>query len=107
MKQSSDGLKVSILGREYFIACTMNEQDAVGKAATYLDRKMREIQNSGRVVGVERCAIMAALNVTHQLLKLEKEIVEHDSLSTDVEKRLESISRKIESAVEQQHQMMV
>lgn len=107
MKQSSDGLKVSILGREYFIACTMSEQEAVGKAATYLDRKMREIQSSGRVVGVERCAIMAALNVTHQLLKLEKEIVEHDSLSTDVEKRLESISQKIESAVEDQRATMV
>ena len=103
MKQSSDGLKVSILGREYFIACSNNEQEAVSKAATYLDRKMREIQSSGRVVGVERCAIMAALNVTHQLLKLEKEIDDHDSVSGDIERRLESITRKIETAVEQQH----
>jgi cell division protein ZapA len=62
------GLDVSIMGREFRVACPEDEQDELLAAVNYLDRKMREIRDSGKVIGVERIAIMAALNIAHELL---------------------------------------
>jgi cell division protein ZapA len=62
------GLDVSIMGREFRISCTEDEQKDLLKATEYLNNKMREIRDSGKVIGVERIAIMAALNIAHELL---------------------------------------
>jgi len=62
------GLDVSIMGREFRVACPEDEQEELLAAVSYLDRKMREIRDSGKVIGVERIAIMAALNIAHELL---------------------------------------
>lgn len=61
-------LDVSIMGREFRVACPDDEQEELLSAVSYLDRKMREIRDSGKVIGVERIAIMAALNIAHELL---------------------------------------
>jgi cell division protein ZapA len=61
-------LDVTIMGREFRVSCPDNEKSSLLEAATYLDRKMREIRESGKVIGVERIAIMAALNIAHDLL---------------------------------------
>lgn len=61
-------LDVTILGREFRIACPEEERQGLLDAVAYLDRKMREIKDSGKVVGVERIAVMAALNIAHDLL---------------------------------------
>jgi len=70
MKSSQAGINVKILGKDFLVACP-DEQRQSPQAASLLDRKMREIQNSGRVIGAERCAIMAALNLADELIKLE------------------------------------
>jgi cell division protein ZapA len=62
------GMDVSIMGREFRVACPDDEQEELLSAVSYLDRKMREIRDSGKVIGVERIAIMAALNIAHELL---------------------------------------
>lgn len=62
------GMDVSIMGREFRVACPDDEQQELLSAVSYLDRKMREIRDSGKVIGVERIAIMAALNIAHELL---------------------------------------
>lgn len=62
------GIDVSIMGREFRVACPEDEQEELLAAVSYLDRKMREIRDSGKVIGVERIAIMAALNIAHELL---------------------------------------
>ncbi len=59
---------VSIMGREFRIACPEEEEEGLLDAVTFLDRRMNEIRDSGRLVGVERIAIMAALNITNELL---------------------------------------
>ena len=64
------GLDVSIMGREFRVACPEGEQEELLAAVAYLDRKMREIRDSGKVIGVERIAIMAALNIAHELLTM-------------------------------------
>ena len=63
-------MEVAILGRTFRIACAPEEETQVREAVDYLDAKMREIRDGGKVVGHERIAIMAALNITHELLTL-------------------------------------
>ena len=62
------GLDVSIMGREFRVSCTEDEQKDLLKAVDFLNNKMKEIRDTGKVIGVERIAIMAALNITHEYL---------------------------------------
>jgi cell division protein ZapA len=64
----STGVDVNIMGREFKVACSEEEREGLITAVNYLDKKMREIRDTGKVIGVERIAIMAALNLTHELL---------------------------------------
>ena len=68
MNQKSKTLDVTIMGRTYKVACSEEERNALLSAVAYLDRKMSEIKSSGRVASAERIAVMAALNITHELL---------------------------------------
>jgi cell division protein ZapA len=68
MSATSKTLDVSIMGREYRVACPPDQEKELLEAVVYLDRKMREIREQGKVVGVERIAVMAALNIAHELL---------------------------------------
>jgi cell division protein ZapA len=61
-------LEVKILDRELRVACPEDERAELLDAVAYLDRKMREIRDGGKVISVERIAIMAALNIAHELL---------------------------------------
>ena len=71
--QTKGGLDVSVMGRQFRIACAEDEQKELLKATEYLDNKMREIRDAGKVIGVERIAIMAALNITHEYLSTHVE----------------------------------
>ncbi|MFT4675695.1 MAG: cell division protein ZapA [Reinekea sp.] len=62
-------LTVSILDRDYRVACPPGQEKQLSNAASTLNDKMREIRDTGRVFGVERIAVMAALNLTHELLE--------------------------------------
>jgi len=65
----STTLDVTILGREFKVACKENERAELVEAVTYLDRQMRDIRDRGKVTGVDRIAVMAALNIAHDLLR--------------------------------------
>ena len=65
---SSNSVTVQILDKEYSIICPPEERSNLVSAARYLDGKMREIRSSGKVIGADRIAVMAALNITHDLL---------------------------------------
>lgn len=62
------GVDVNIMGREFKVACSEDEREGLMTAVNFLDKKMREIRDTGKVIGVERIAIMAALNLSHELL---------------------------------------
>ena len=64
---------VHILDKEYCIACPEDERNNLESAARYLDGKMREIRHTGKVIGNDRVAVMAAINLTHELLQLRDE----------------------------------
>ena len=59
---------VNIMGREFTVSCTEEEREGLMNAVSFLDKKMRDIRDSGKIVGVERIAIMTALNLSHELL---------------------------------------
>jgi cell division protein ZapA len=62
-------LDVSIMGRTYKVSCAEGEREALAEAVAYLDQKMNEIKSGGRIANAERIAVMAALNITHELLE--------------------------------------
>ena len=68
MNADSKGLQINIMGREFRVACPEEEQKSLLEAVDYLNRRMQDIRSSGKVVGLERIAIMAALNITHEFL---------------------------------------
>ena len=62
-------LDISILGREFKVACKETERAELSEAVALLDRRMREIRDAGKVTGTDRIAVMAALNIAHDLLR--------------------------------------
>ena len=71
---SSNSVTVHILDKEYSIMCPQEERTNLVSAARYLDGKMREIRSSGKVIGADRIAVMAALNITHDLLHKQQRL---------------------------------
>ena len=69
MEDPSITLDVSILGREYRVACRESEREELLQAVQFVDRRMREIRDSGKISGTERIAVMAGLNIAHELLR--------------------------------------
>jgi cell division protein ZapA len=68
MSGASEPVTVHILDREFHVACAPEERPGVVAAARYLDDKMREMRNAARTAGLDRIAILAALNISHELL---------------------------------------
>ncbi len=62
-------LDVALLGRDYKVACKESERAELVEAVALLDRRMREIRDAGKIAGVERVAVMAALNLAHELMR--------------------------------------
>src|ERR1041385_1599281 len=71
MAEAGKTIEVQLLGRSYRVACADGEREALLQAVAYLDGKMNENRKSGKVMGAERIAVMAALNVAHELLSVK------------------------------------
>jgi cell division protein ZapA len=69
MTDKAKALDVNIMGRSYKVTCPDEEREALLQAVAYLDQKMHEIKSGGRVANIERIAVMAALNIAHELLE--------------------------------------
>jgi cell division protein ZapA len=72
MDKSSEPISVAILDRDYQFACQPEERKALREAANYLDDRMRSIKGEGRLMALERIAVMTALNLADELLRLQK-----------------------------------
>ena len=68
MSVEAKGLQINIMGREFRVACPENEQKGLLDAVEYLNKKMQEVRDNGKVIGLERIAIMTALNIAHEFL---------------------------------------
>ena len=85
---SSNSVTVKILDRDYLISCPPGEQISLQESARFLDGQMREIRKSGKTVGVERLAVMAALNISHELQNKTRELEKLKAEQHDLIKRL-------------------
>jgi cell division protein ZapA len=93
---------IHILDKEYRIACPEDERDALLASVAYLNRKIKEIRDSGRVVGADRIAVMAALNITHELLQQDSRKNER---TQSVTARIRVLQDKLDSALSEGSQM--
>lgn len=86
---------VSIMGRDFRIACPEEEEEGLLAAVDFLDKRMGEIRDSGKLVGVERIAIMAALNITNELLNTRTGGVDIGGL----QRRINSMQERLDQAL--------
>jgi cell division protein ZapA len=93
---------ISILGREFTVSCTDEERPGLMDAVQYLDSKMHEIRDSGKVVGVERIAIMTALNLSHELLNTKSGDVDIG----DYKRRINAMQNQIDEALAAQNKLL-
>ena len=96
MNDSTTQVSVRILDKEYQVACPANERTDLLDSAEALNAKMLEIRDSGRIVGLDRIAVMAALNMANDLLHAQ---ARDRILEGDVSSRLKVISDRVESVL--------
>jgi cell division protein ZapA len=104
-KRAADGaktLEVTLLGRSYRVACSDAEREALLQAVAYLEGKMNEIKQAGKVAGTERIAVMAALNVAHELLSTR--LGEGFDIG-EAKRRISSIEARLEAALAKQEKL--
>ncbi|MDA1106906.1 MAG: cell division protein ZapA [Proteobacteria bacterium] len=104
MKAETVTVAVQILGKEYRVACEVHERDALLASAHYLNDKLREIRDSGKVIGLERTAVMAALNMANELL--EQRARKEDYMLT-MGTKVRALQDKIEAALTKGRQMEI
>jgi cell division protein ZapA len=92
---TSKPIDVTIMGREFTVSCTDEERQGLMDAVNYLDKKMREIRDSGKVVGIERIAIMAALNLSHEVLNTKTGDIDIG----DYKRRINAMQSQIDEAI--------
>jgi len=99
---SSSPITVQILDKEYRIACPEGQEEALRESAVFLNNRILEVRESGKVIGPDRITVMAALNLAHEFLS---ERTEHETYETDVSKRVKSLHERIESAIHSSNQL--
>jgi cell division protein ZapA len=102
MSSAGSPVAVNILGKEYRISCEPDEEDQLTSAARFLDARMREVRETGKVIGTDRIAVMVALNLAHELLT---EKSEQDSSASAANKRIRSLRERIEIALNDSTQL--
>ncbi len=97
MSQKPPTVSLMIMGKEYKITCDPEEQEDLIYSAQKLDQQMRKMRDSGKVAGPDRIAVMAALNLAHELQMLKSE---HTRLLDRFDESLIKLSKKIENVLE-------
>ena len=99
-------VKVSIMNKEYQVNCQINEVKALKRSATFLDQKMREMRDSTNVFGLDRLAVMAALNLTNELLaqsdkanSLGNQQIEMNRKLANQNTEIANLTKKVDSAL--------
>lgn len=98
MTKQLQPVALSIMGKEYRIACSADEREALINSAQLLDQQMRKVHETGKVAGADRIAVLAALNLTHELSQAA--LSNHHQDLTDFSERLINLRSKIENVLE-------
>ena len=97
MNKNPQPVSLIIMGKEYRIACDPEEQDELIHSARQLDFQMRKMRDSGKITGADRIAVMAALNLAHELQMMKDQ---NAKLNQSLGECLTKMSQKIENTLE-------
>jgi cell division protein ZapA len=89
-------VSVRIMEKEYVVACPYDERSALLDAAEFLNARMREIRDSGKVVGLDRIAVMTALNLAHEFLRVRDQ---ESRIDSGVGGRVRALRERVESVL--------
>lgn len=96
MSSRSKPVTVQILEKEYLVACKEGERDELLASAELLNSKMQQIRDSGKVIGADRIAVMAALNLAHDLVQDHGQEFEYQQT---ISSRIRNLQEKVETAL--------
>lgn len=96
MAGSTGSVTIQILGRDYQISCPPEEEEALRKSARYLDQQMETVKSRGSSLGYEKIAVLAALNITHDLLKTSNVV---NSSESDSLREIKLLEKKIDDVL--------
>tara|TARA_R110002049_G_scaffold252264_2_gene427383 strand:- start:111993 stop:112301 length:309 start_codon:yes stop_codon:yes gene_type:complete len=99
---SANPITVQILDKEYRIACPAGEEEALRESATFLNKRILEVRESGKVIGPDRITVMAALNLAHEFLS---ERNEHEQVTSNVNNRVRTLHERIDNAIRSSNQL--
>ena len=94
---AKEEVKVTILDRQFSVNCRKGEKEALLEAASFLDSQIRTVQEQTKLIGLDRCAIVAALNISSELLRLRQV----DPNLNVVSERLRLIGDRIDDAIKE------
>lgn len=92
---NQDSLTIKVLEKEYRVACPPEEKESLTASANMLNEKLMQIKDKGSVISTERIAVMAALNMSHEILNGQTLVGEH----TELNERIDSLSEKIDNTM--------
>ncbi len=104
MSDSTSPVNITILDKEYLISCTEEEREQLHEAVGILNNKISQVKDSGNVIGSERMAVMAALNIAHELIAYKQKNQVYTSKLDDTIRRLQN---KIHSALGKGEQLEI
>lgn len=99
---SAKSVDVEIMGREFTIACSEEERQDLLDAVNYLEKKMHDIRDAGKVVGLDRIAIMAALNLSHEVLNTSSGSIDIG----DYKRRINGMRNQIDEVIAEQNKLL-
>lgn len=100
-------LTVTILDKEYQVACPEEQQAELIVSAKYLDKQMRSIRDTGKVIGLERIAVMAALNISYELLQASEQGAMLETAPDPGDASFHRLNHKIDEALYQLRQLEI
>ena len=104
MGNKTTAVTVNIMGKDYLISCSDEERPGLLQSAMFLDQKMTEIRDSGKIIGTDRIAVMAALNIAHELINQGSGI---DMNQQAISSRIRGLQSKIEDALYKSRQLEI
>jgi cell division protein ZapA len=100
MTEKAARVSIRILEKEYQVACLPEERSELLDSAEYLNEKMREIRDAGNIIGLDRIAVMAALNLANELLKVKRQ-----GGSSETAPRVRQMRERVEAALAKGQQL--
>ena len=102
MSETAQTVTVRILDKDYQVACPEDEVEALTASARYLDQQMQQIRNHGKVLGIDRIAVMAALNIANDFLKNQNAA---GAVSKSAQRKLSVLNQELDQVLAEQRQL--